>query len=125
MNPVYLFFFLITAGVNSIAQLLLKRGSQDLGYIFASSESWFVRIFKIFSNPFVLGAAASLAIAMVVWLKLISRVELSRAYPANIALTVVITSVASFFLFDEPFTTLKIAGTAFVLVGLWLILLNA
>lgn len=125
MNPVYLFFFLVTAGINSIAQLLLKRGSQDLGVIFASSESWLVRIFKIFSNPYVMGAALALAGGMIVWLKLISKVELSRAYPANIALTIIITSVASIFLFQEYFTLLKFTGTVLIIAGLWLILLNA
>ena len=122
MNPVYLSFFLITAGINSVAQLLLKRGSFDLREIFAANQSWPMRIIKILLNPFVFAAVVFLGTGMLAWIWLISKVELSKAYPVNIALTIVITSFVSIALFNESLTLQKLMGTGVLILGLWLIL---
>ncbi len=116
--------FLIVSGFNSAAQLLLKKGSLLLNKTLASGDSAFIKIIKILTNPFVAGAITLLAVGMIMWIKILSRAELSRAYPINIALTVIITSVVSIFLFQESITLLKSFGIALVIVGIWAILVG-
>ncbi|MBI4094204.1 MAG: hypothetical protein HY436_00140 [Candidatus Liptonbacteria bacterium] len=122
MSTFLLLLFLVTAGVNAAAQLLLKRGSLDLPGILAETPNWTFRIVKILANPFVLGAVVLLGAGMFVWIWLISKVELSRAYPINIALTILIAFFASVPLFHESLTALKLAGAGLILAGLWLML---
>lgn len=121
MSQFYLVLFLVTAGVNAAAQLLLKRGSQDVPALLAGQENFLLKIVKIFFNPFVFSAAALLAAGMLLWLKLISKVELSRAYPINIALTVLITSGAAILLFNEGLGWSKLFGVALLIAGLFFI----
>ncbi|MBI4095142.1 MAG: hypothetical protein HY435_03045 [Candidatus Liptonbacteria bacterium] len=122
MSPIYLGVFLITAGINAVAQLLLKRGSLDLGRIFAGDQNLIVRALKILANPFVFSAVVLLGSGMFLWIWLVSKVELSRAYPVNIALTIVITTALSIFLFSESFTLFKVAGISLIIAGLFLLL---
>lgn len=122
MNPIYIFFFLVTAGINAAAQLLLKQGSIAASEIFSRNQNWLVRIVKVFFNPFVFSSVIFLAIGMIIWLKLISRVELSQAYPVNIALTIIFTTAASIFFFQESLNLLKVLGILIIIVGLWLII---
>jgi len=122
MSPTYLFFFLITAAANATAQLLLKRGAGSLSEVLSATGGWGSKLIKIFTNPFVVAAAIFLAAGMVLWIKLIGRVELSKAYPVNIALTIIITSLFSILFFGESVSGFKVAGTGLIIAGLFLIL---
>ena len=100
-NFFYFFLFLITATANSAIQLLLKKASVNVSSILSANYNWLLKIVKIFFNPLIITVGILMLTTLVVWLKIISQWELGRAYPINIALTVLITFVASVFLFNE------------------------
>lgn len=102
-----------------MAQLLLKKGSFSLDKIFAGESPFFMKLINLLIHPSIVVAAALLATGMFLWIKVLSRAELSQAYPIVIALTVITTSVASAILFGESFTWLKFGGIALIVVGLW------
>lgn len=122
MSPAYLILFLIAAALNSGAQLLLKKGALVISPILAGSDALPIKLFRILTNPFIAVAIVVLATGMLVWIKIISQIQLSRAYPVNIALTVIVTSIAALFLFDETMSWMKFGGIALALVGIWMIL---
>ncbi len=119
MSNLYLAIFLVTAAVNAAAQLLLKKGALTLAPVFSGPDTLPVKLLRIIINPFVIASVVLLGAGILLWIKVISKIELSRAYPVNIALTVIITSIASVVLFQESVTWLKGIGILLILVGLW------
>ncbi|OGZ01647.1 MAG: hypothetical protein A2946_02130 [Candidatus Liptonbacteria bacterium RIFCSPLOWO2_01_FULL_53_13] len=122
MNTFYLFLFLLAAGLNSTAQILLKKGALAIASVLSGPEALAVKAFRAFTNPFIAVAVILLATGMFLWIKIISRIELSRAYPINIALTVIITSVVAIFLFGESMSVSKAGGILLILLGIWVTL---
>ena len=121
MNPLLLAVFLVTAGVNAAAQLLIKKGAIVLAPVLSGGDSLLLKAARMIMNPFVLAGAALLGLGMLLWIKVVSQVELSRAYPVNIALTVIITTLVSVVLFQEGMTFVKLAGIALTLAGVWMV----
>lgn len=118
MNLIQVTLFIIIAAVNSAVQLLIKKGSLTLAPVLSGSDSLLVKISKVITNPFIIGAVFLLGSGMFLWLRIVSKVELSKAYPINIALTVIITSVISIILFQESVSFLKIFGVVLIVIGL-------
>lgn len=124
MNYFIIFTFLLASGINAVAQLLLKKGSLLIGPTLAGEGggSLIAKLFKVLLNPFIASAIILLVMGMFIWIKILSRVELSRAYPVNIALTIIFTSAASIFLFQESASWMKFAGIILVIAGIWALL---
>lgn len=114
--------FLLASGANAAAQLLLKRSSLVVQGILNEKDSLVFKLIKTLLNPLVAVAVILLATGMFIWLKILSKLELSRAYPINIALTIFITSVISIIFFQESFTWIKALGIVLVMTGIWAIL---
>lgn len=122
MSYFYLALFLAAAGINSAAQLLLKKGSLAIAAALAGPEPIYIKLWKIATSPTIVAAAVLLAGGMLLWIRIISKIELSRAYPINIALTVIITSTAAIFLFGESMNLVKAGGILLILTGIWITL---
>ena len=118
MDFIQVTIFIIIAAINSAVQILIKKGSLILAPTLFSSDSFAVKLSKIITSPFIIGAVLLLGAGMLLWLKVVSKIELSKAYPINIALTVVITSIISVLLFQESISPLKIFGIVLIVVGL-------
>jgi len=73
------------------------------------------------SNKFVILGFLFYLISAASWLIILSRVDLSLAYPL-ISIGYIIIVLLSKYLFDEPVTSLRIAGTLLVCVGVFLLL---
>ena len=73
------------------------------------------------TNKFVLAGFLCYLISAASWLIILSRVDLSYAYPL-ISIGYIIIVVLSKYLFDEPVTGMRIAGTLLVCSGVFLLL---
>ena len=91
MNFLNIVLLLIAASFNSVAQLLLKKGSVAIGPIFSGSDPFIIKLIKTIFNPIIFSAIFFLVVGMFVWIKILSRTELSRAYPIQVALAIIIT----------------------------------
>jgi multidrug transporter EmrE-like cation transporter len=60
----------------------------------------------------------SLCRRFMVWLLILSRNELSVAYPIAIGLALVGTTAAGLWILSEPVTMWRLAGSAFVFLGI-------
>ena len=115
-------FGLIACGVllNTFAQLLLKKGANEVGHFeFALARAFEIGL-KFAANPYVLGGLACYVVSVVVWLMALSRVEVSIAYPM-LSIGYVINAVAAWYLFGESLTALRMAGIGFIVVGVFLV----
>ncbi|MHC3940904.1 4-amino-4-deoxy-L-arabinose-phosphoundecaprenol flippase subunit ArnF [Paenochrobactrum sp. BZR 201-1] len=105
---------------NAAAQLLLKYGMISLGSINFSAETLIQRVFQIVFNPWVFAGLVTFVISMASHLYVLSKVDLSFAYPF-LSLAYVMVALLAWWLFNEELGTLKIAGIIFICIGTILI----
>jgi len=116
----YIPFILFTVLTNAAAQLLLKQGMLSLGPISFSADTIIQRVFQIVLNPWVFFGLTTFVISMASHLYVLSKVDLSFAYPF-LSLAYVAVAVLAWLLFKEELGAMKIAGIAFICVGTVLI----
>ena len=73
------------------------------------------------TNKFVIFGFLLYLVSAASWLIILSRVDLSFAYPM-ISIGYIVIVVLSKYMFDEPVTTMRIAGTLLVCAGVFLLL---
>ena len=116
----YIVFILFTVLTNAAAQLMLKQGMISLGPVSFTADTMIARIFQIVFNPWVFAGLTTFVISMASHLYVLSKVELSFAYPF-LSLAYVAVAVFAFVLFKEDLNSWRIAGIAFICVGTVLI----
>lgn len=116
----YIVFILFTVLTNAAAQLLLKQGMLSLGPISFTWDTMLARTFQILFNPWVFAGLTTFAISMASHLYVLSKVELSFAYPF-LSLAYVAVGLFAYFIFREDLNSWRIAGIAFICVGTLLI----
>ena len=116
----YIVFILFTVLTNAAAQLMLKQGMMSLGPPQFTADTAIARIFQIVFNPWVFAVLATFVISMASHLFVLSKVELSFAYPF-LSLAYVAVAVFAYFVFHEDLNAWRIAGIAFICVGTVLI----
>jgi len=104
-------FWFILAGVllNATAQLLLKAGTNamPLGI-------------RLAIEPHILAGLACYVISVVVWVVALSRVPVSIAYPM-LSIGYVVNAIAAWALLGETVTTMRMAGIAVIVVGVFMV----
>ena len=115
-------FALLLTGVllNAGAQLLLKAGTNALGVITLSRDSWPDTLMRMATQGhFILGAACYV-LSLFVWILGLSRVPVSVAYPL-LSIGYIINAIAAHYVFGEAVTTTKWLGIGFIVIGVWLL----
>lgn len=116
----YIPFILFTVLTNAAAQMMLKYGMMQLGPLSFAGVNPILKILQIVFSPFVFLGLATFVISMASHLYVLSKVELSYAYPF-LSLAYVIVAVAAWLLFAETLNAYRIAGIALICVGTVLI----
>lgn len=113
-------YILISVLAGAVGQIMLKRGMSSMGPLtFAFSELGSM-LWRIGTNPFVVGGLAIYVSGTLFWLMALSRVELSYAYPFA-SLSYVVMLIASWLLFREEISVMRLAGTLVIGLGVLLI----
>ncbi len=113
---------LIVLGVllNAAAQLALKQGMRSIGYFdFRWSVSGRV-LFAAATNPYILSGLGCYMVSVAVWLLVLSRVEVSYAYPL-LSIGYIVTAVAGWLFFNESMGVMRWSGIIIICLGVWLI----
>ncbi len=116
----YIGFILFTVMTNAAAQLMLKHGMTQLGSISFANANPILKILEIVFSPWVFAGLLTFVISMASHLFVLSKVELSFAYPF-LSLAYVAVAVFAYFLFHEDLNAYRIAGIGFICVGTVLI----
>jgi drug/metabolite transporter (DMT)-like permease len=116
----YIVFILFTVLTNAAAQLMLKQGMLNLGPLSFTADTFIVRIFQIVFSPWVFAGLVTFVISMASHLYVLSKVELSFAYPF-LSLAYVAVAAFAYFIFHEDMNAWRIAGIGFICVGTVLI----
>ncbi|MFA9406500.1 MAG: EamA family transporter [Anaerolineales bacterium] len=113
-------YILISVLGGAFGQILLKTGMSTMGPLTLSVESVPNIIIKIATNPFVVVGLIIYVLSTFFWLTALSRVDLSYAYPFA-SLSYVVMLLASWLLFHENITPLRLMGTLVIAAGVYLI----
>jgi len=116
----YLPFILFTVFTNAAAQVMLKQGMSSMGALGDASDAILIRIFQVVFNPWVFVGLVTFVISMASHLFVLSKVELSFAYPF-LSLAYVVVAIFAYFVFQEDLNAWRIAGIALICVGTVLI----
>lgn len=116
----YLGFILFTVFTNAAAQLMLKHGMMSLGPISFAGVNPLLKILQILFSPWVFLGLTTFVISMASHLFVLSKVELSFAYPF-LSLAYVAVAVFAYFVFREDLNAWRIGGIAFICIGTILI----
>lgn len=110
---------LVSIMLGSIAQYLLKIGVSSLEW--DRNRGLFVMAKTVLTNINLLGGIACYGLSMIFWLYVLSKLELSKAYPL-VSLGYVFTLLLGYFLLHESVNIFKVFGVVLIIVGVMLII---
>lgn len=91
-------------------QILFKRAAAQMTGV---NGPWILELARL---PSMWLAVALYAASTLLWVKILTTVPLSRAYPLA-ALAFVLVPAAGYMFFDEPINARLVAGTALIVAG--------
>jgi len=115
-------FVLILVGVllNAVAQLMLKKGMLLIGSIQVSVDAILNMLPKLISNLYIWGGISCYIISVLVWLVVLSRVEVSYAYPF-LSIGYILTAFVGYYFLGESMSAYKISGIFVICLGIALL----
>jgi multidrug transporter EmrE-like cation transporter len=120
MTPITITLVLVCVALNTLAQLLLKAGVSTVGTInLGMGHVWKSAMSLAFEWHIFTGLVCYVA-SVGIWMLVLSRTEVSVAYPLS-SLGYVATAVAAWYFFSEPMTVTRIAGIVVIIVGVYLV----
>ncbi|AUW57744.1 hypothetical protein C1T17_06135 [Sphingobium sp. SCG-1] len=118
-NTVPLWFLpvLLSVLLSAGSQILLKIGVSTPAVQAGMASGVGMDMFRaVATSPMVLIGFASFGLSAVVWLSVLSRLDVSQAYPC-VALGILITSLTGHLLLGEALPPMRIAGILTILMG--------
>ncbi|MCT8976797.1 SMR family transporter [Clostridium sp. CX1] len=110
---------LVSVFLGAIGQVLVKYGASSLQLNFAAS--YFIEsLIGILKNAPVMCGIISYGVSFLLWIKVLSKVELSYAYPM-VSIGYILVMFFSYFLFKENISLMRLMGVALIIVGVILV----
>jgi len=116
----YIPMILFTVLTNALAQILLKKGMMVTGHFSFNAQEIATVLPRLLLNPFLVLGMIVFIISMASHLLVLSRVDLSFAYPF-LSLAYVVVTAYAYFAFNEDVNAFRVAGIAFICIGTILI----
>jgi multidrug transporter EmrE-like cation transporter len=112
---------LFSVTLSAFAQVALKLGMSSPSVQHAILRGQLLpAALAVVESPMVLIGLALYAGSTVVWLLVLSKVDVSYAYPF-VALGIAVTAICGRLVFGDTFSTLKLAGIALIVLGVALL----
>lgn len=116
----YLPLILLGVLLNAAAQLFLKEGMRRIGHFEFIWTNAVPIALQAAGNIFILGGLLCYVISVAVWLLVLSRVEVSFAYPL-LSVGYIVNAVAGYYLFQENLSLTRITGIVIICVGVYFV----
>lgn len=115
-------FGLILLGVllNAAAQIMLKSGMNQIGHFEFSMANAVPIGLKVMGNLPIISGLTMYVMSVVVWLLVLSRVQVSFAYPM-LSIGYIVNAIAAYYLFGEPLTSMRVMGIFIIIAGVYLV----
>lgn len=116
----YLPLILLGVLLNAAAQLFLKEGMRRIGHFDFVWSNLVPIALQVAGNVFILGGLLCYVISVAVWLLVLSRVEVSYAYPL-LSVGYIVNAVAGYYLFQENLSITRISGIVIICIGVYFV----
>ena len=115
-------FLLILIGVllNAAAQLFLKAGMTQIGHFEFSFTNMVPIGLKVMGNFPIMAGLTAYVVSVGVWLLVLSRVQVSYAYPM-LSIGYVVNAIAAYLLFGEAISVMRVTGIFVIIAGVFLV----
>jgi drug/metabolite transporter (DMT)-like permease len=112
----YLPVILVSVLLNAFAQLLLKKGMLSIEHFSFSFSNILSAVAMIAFNLFILLGFLCYALSISLWLLVLSRVDVSFAYPF-LSVGFIVTTVIGYLAFNENLSGYRILGILVICLG--------
>jgi drug/metabolite transporter (DMT)-like permease len=116
MSVLTLGLILATVTASACAQLALKLGMSSPAVTAALPQGGKFLIMAVAASPLVWTGLTIYGLSVAVWLWILSRVELSLAYPF-VGVSFIVVMIFGIFLLQETVSPLRVAGTLLIAFG--------
>jgi multidrug transporter EmrE-like cation transporter len=116
----YLPLIMLGVLLNAAAQLCLREGMRRIGHFDFTWSNALPIALQAAGNVFVLGGLLCYVISVAVWLMVLSRVEVSFAYPL-LSVGYIVTAIAGYYLFQENLSLTRITGIVIICIGVYFV----
>lgn len=120
MTAAVLSLILLTALLNTSAQLLLKAGMTRIGEFSFISQNVLPIALKVISSPFIVLGLIIYVTSVSLWLLVLSRVPVGIAYPMT-SLAYIFNVLGAYIIFSEHINLIQIIGILVIILGVYLI----
>lgn len=120
MNTLPIALILCSVSLSVVAQIFLKYGMSNPEIQNSFNISLISGVISILSNFFVLSGLVAYVTSAAVWLGVLAKVDVSKAYPF-VGLGFIGTMLFAYWFLNEPLTLSKIVGTILIVFGVLVI----
>jgi drug/metabolite transporter (DMT)-like permease len=116
MPPLLMILISVTLGVCGqlcFKYAMLRVGAVDFSHITTG-------LLAMASSPFVWLGLCCYGLSTIIWLMILSRVQLSYAYPL-LSTGYILIVILSYLIFKEPVTWLRFGGVLVIVAGVWMV----
>lgn len=111
---------LLSVLLNTAAQIALKAGMDKIGQFKYCWSNVLPIFMQVACNPYIILGLCIYVFAVTVWILVLSRVDVSVAYPMA-SLGYITTAIAAYYYFNEPLSITRIAGIGVIILGVYLV----
>jgi len=117
------FYALLLTSVtfNVTANILLKKGVLSFGGLSGNLTKLFLELSKAAINPFILIGLGLYGLSFLIWLRVLTFNDLSRAYPIFATIVFMFTTIGSIKFLNEDISLLRVIGIAVMLLGIFIV----
>ena len=103
--------------LNALANILIK-----VGMLRVDREGGLVQILREAAlQPALLAGIASFVLALAAYSIVLTKLNLSVAYPIMVSMGLVIVVLASYFFLNEQISLVQVAGFLLIIAGVWMV----
>ncbi|HIU55964.1 MAG TPA: 4-amino-4-deoxy-L-arabinose transferase [Candidatus Gallibacteroides avistercoris] len=114
-----IFIIIVSVSLNAAAQIFLKKGMLEIGRLSLTSISY-SQLIALMSNVYLWMTLLCYAVSVILWIVVLSRVEVSYAY-SFLSIGYILVALAGYYLFGESLSAMKIWGIITICIGIYLI----
>jgi len=107
---------LLSVLLNTLAQIAIKVAMNRIGHFAFSLANFWPIAFKVAFNPFFIGGLSCYVLSLAVWLLVLSRTQVSLAYPMA-SLGYITTAVAAYWMLGENLSLMRLSGIFIIILG--------
>lgn len=120
MNAVMILLIVLEVICNVAAQMTMKIGMTRIGTFNFNGSNIIPIGMQVLLSPWIMGGILIYVLSLAIWLMILSRVEVSIAYPLT-SLGYVLNVVLAYIVLSEPLTLGRVLGVMVILVGVTLV----